>query len=279
MYFQTINNKLLEFWQKQGCICLQPYDIEVGAGTSHTATVLRCLDRNKWNVVYVQPSRRPSDGRYAENPNRAQHFYQMQVIMMPAPEKIQEICIESLIKLGLDLNQHDIRFIESDWENPTLGAWGVGWEMWCDGMEILQFTYMQQIGNIDCNIPPVEITYGLERLAMYLQNIDSMWDIVWDDSGITYKEIFAKSEIQHCHFNFIHADTKIIMNHYNDYINEADRLAKLNITIPAYEYCLKASHMFNLLDARGVIGSTDRPRYITDICHRVRMCCAQWINK
>lgn len=280
MHFQTIIQKLTSFWQQKGCILLQPYDMEVGAGTSHPATVLRCLDRHSWNVIYVQPSRRPADGRYGQNPNRNQHFYQMQIIMKPSPAKIQELCIESLSFLGLDLQKHDIRFIESDWENPTLGAWGLGWEMWCDGMEILQFTYMQQVGSIDIMpTPPCELTYGLERLAMYLQNVDSMWDIVWDDSGITYKEIFARSEFEQCHYNFSHANVDMLLQHYKDYLNEASKLVDLELAIPAYEMCLKASHIFNILDARGVIGATDRPHYIAEICRRVRSCCSHWVEK
>lgn len=278
MNYQSIIKKLTDFWCSHGCIALQPYDLEVGAGTSHPATVLRCLDRSPWHVVYVQPSRRPADGRYAENPNRTQHFYQMQVIMKPSPDNIQELCIESFRHLGLDTTKHDLRFVESDWENPSLGAWGIGWEMWCDGMELLQFTYMQQIGSIDCHPIPCELTYGLERLAMYLQNIDSMWDIVWDDSGITYREIFARSEIEQCKFNFLHADVDMLRRHYGDYISEARRLVGLGVTVPAYEYCLKASHIFNLLDARGVIGVADRAAYIAEICQGVRLCCSQWLQ-
>ena len=273
MYFQDIILVLQQFWAKQGCVILQPYDMEVGAGTSHPATGLRCINTSQWNVVYVQPSRRPQDGRYAENPNRVQHFYQLQVIMKPSPDDIQEICLESLEAIGLNKYNNDIRFIEDDWENPTLGAWGVGWEIWYNGMEVMQYTYMQQLGGIECISIPCEITYGLERIAMYIQNVDSIWDICWNDRGVLYKDIFLDSEIQYCKYNFEFAEVEVLLKHFNDHLNSVSLLVENGAVQPAYDLCLKASHIFNLLQARGVLSVPERVAYTKEIRNAVNKCC------
>ncbi len=277
MYFQDLIFTLQKYWTEQGCILLQPYDMEVGAGTSHPATLLRCLDTNPWNVVYVQPCRRPTDGRYAENPNRMQHYYQLQVILKPSPKDIQELCLQSMYKVGLDPKKHDFRFVEDDWENPTLGAWGLGWEMWCDGMEVLQFTYMQQIGGIECNPIPGELTYGLERLAMYIQGIENVWDLKWNDRGVTYADVFKRSEVQYCKYNFEAADTQMLLTNFASHEKECERLLELGLAQPAYDQCLKAAHLFNLLEARGVISVTERTSFIGRIRNITRKCCEMWV--
>lgn len=277
MYFQDLIFTLQKYWTDQGCIILQPYDMEVGAGTSHPATTLRCLDAKEWNVCYVQPSRRPADGRYAQNPNRMQHYYQFQVIMKPAPHNIQELCLGSFKQLGLDPQKHDFRFVEDDWENPTLGAWGLGWELWCNGMEVLQFTYMQQIGGIECKPAPAELTYGLERLAMYLQDVDNVWDLKWNAKGVTYKDVFYRSEVEYCKYNFEHANTDLLLNRFAEAEMESQNLLAAGLAQPAYDQCLKASHTFNLLDARGVISVTERASYIARIRNLSRKCCEIWV--
>ncbi|AGF47112.1 glycyl-tRNA synthetase alpha chain [Candidatus Kinetoplastibacterium desouzaii TCC079E] len=267
--FQQIIFNLQKYWHKQGCIILQPYDMEIGAGTSHTATFLRAIGPEPWRASYVQPSRRPKDGRYGKNPNRLQQYYQFQVILKPSPFDIIDLYIESLKELGINPLEHDIRFIEDNWENPTLGAWGLGWEVWLNGMEITQFTYFQQIGGLDCNPTTGEITYGLERLAMYLQNIDNVYDIVWaknhKDSNILYGDIHLQNEVEQSKFNFEYASVDMLFRHFNDYENEANKLIKLLLPIPAYERTLKAAHIFNLLDARNSISVTERASYISRI--------------
>ncbi len=275
-FFQDIILSLQHFWAKKGCVVLQPYDIEVGAGTSHTATSLRCLDANPWNVVYVQPCRRPNDGRYGENPNRMQFYYQMQVILKPSPNDIQNQSLESLKMLGISSTLHDIRFVESDWENPTLGAWGLGWEIWCDGMEIMQFTYMQQLGGLECKPIPGEITYGLERLAMYIQGVDSVWNLQWNEK-VKYSDVLLRSEIEHCKYNFEYSNTENIIKQFKEHIEQAKILAKAGIITPAYEFCMKASHLFNLLDARGVLSVAERAGYIAEVRNVSRSCCQEWL--
>ncbi len=276
MYFQDLIFTLQKFWTSKGCILLQPYDMEVGAGTSHPATTLCCLQPEPWNVVYVQPCRRPADARYAENPNRMQHYYQMQVILKPSPENIQELCLESFYALGLKPDKHDFRFVEDDWENPTLGAWGLGWEMWCDGMEVLQFTYMQQIGGIELKSIPGELTYGLERLAMYLQNVDNVWDLKWNDKGVTYADVFKRSEIEYSHYNFEAANTDILLQQFDLYEKECQNLLDKGLARPAFDQCLKAGHAFNLLEARGKISVTERTAYIGRVRNLTKRCCEIW---
>lgn len=276
MYFQDIIFTLQTYWNQQGCVVLQPLDTEVGAGTSHPATMLKSLDDKEWNVAYVQPCRRPTDGRYGDNPNRMQHYYQFQVLMKPSPDDIQKKCLESLELLGIDNKLHDIRFVHSDWENPTLGAWGLGWEVWCNGMEIIQFTYMQQVGGITCKLIPGEITYGLERLAMYIQDKDSVWDLVWNSSGITYKDIFLAQEKEFCEFNFNAANTDILIAHFKDYEKMALELIDKNLLYPAYDYCVKSSHLFNILEARGVLSVTERASYISRVRNVAKSCCSKF---
>jgi len=265
--FQELILRLQGFWAGQGCVVLQPYDMEVGAGTFHPATTLRALGPEPWRAAYVQPSRRPKDGRYGENPNRVQHYYQFQVIMKPSPPDILELYLQSLTALGLDARQHDIRFVEDDWESPTLGAWGLGWEVWCDGMEVSQFTYFQQVGGIDCNPVSGEITYGLERLVMYVQGVDSMFDIDWNGAGVTYGDVFLRAEKEYSAYNFEYADTAALTRHFSDAEAECARLLERKLALPAYDQCIKASHCFNLLDARGV-QPAGRPR--RDQRHRAR---------
>ena len=264
MYFQEIIMRLNEYWAERGCLLLQPYDLEVGAGTFHPATFLRVLGPEPWRVAYVEPSRRPTDGRYGENPNRLQHYYQYQVIIKPSPADSQELYLESLSALGLDPVRHDIRFVEDDWESPTLGAWGLGWEVWLDGMEITQFTYFQQVGGIDLSPVSVEITYGLERIAMYLQEVDSVFDILWAD-GISYGELHHREELEFSKFNFDYADTDLLRRLFDDFEAEARRLAGFGLVLPAYEFCLKCSHVFNLLDARGAFSVTERTGYMARV--------------
>ncbi len=278
IYFQDIIGKLQKFWGDNGCVILQPYDMEVGAGTSHPGTILRCLGNAPWKAAYVQPCRRPCDGRYGANPNRMQHYYQFQVLLKPAPANIQELCLQSLQELGISPQLHDLRFVEDNWENPTLGAWGLGWELWCDGMEVLQFTYMQQVGGIECELIPGELTYGLERLTMYLQNKNSVWDIVWNKEGVTYKDVFLRAEKEYSAYNFEHADTTMLLQHFADAEKEGASLLQHQLCLPAYDQCLKASHIFNVLDARGVLSVTERASYISRVRNIARGCCEAWLN-
>ena len=282
--FQQLILDLQQYWARQGCVILQPYDMEVGAGTFHPATTLRALGPDEfWRAAYVQPSRRPSDGRYGDNPNRLQHYYQFQVIMKPSPEDSQDLYLKSLEAIGLDPLEHDIRFVEDDWESPTLGAAGLGWEIWCDGMEISQFTYFQQVGGINCSPIPVELTYGLERLAMFIQNVDNVFDLDWDGvpkekGGKTYGDIFHAAEVDFSHYDFTRADTDMLLRHFTDAGNECRRLlgAPKPLPLPAYDQCMKASHIFNLLDARGVISVAERQNFILKIRTLVVECCKVW---
>jgi glycyl-tRNA synthetase alpha chain len=262
--FQEIIFKLQEYWSKQGCAIIQPSDMEVGAGTSHTATFLKSIGPEPWKAAYVQPSRRPKDGRYGENPNRLQHYYQFQVALKPAPENIVDLYMSSIQSLGIDLKKNDIRLVEDNWENPTLGAWGLGWEVWLNGMEITQFTYFQQVGGITCKPITGEITYGLERLAMYIQNVDSVYDIQWTD-GISYGDVFLQNEKEQSSYNFKFSDSEFLLKAFASHAKQANKLVKENLALPAYEQVLKAAHTFNLLDARGVISVTERADYIGKI--------------
>ena len=259
--FQQLILQLNAFWAGQGCALLQPYDMEVGAGTFHTATFLRAIGPEPWNAAYVQPSRRPKDGRYGDNPNRLQHYYQYQVVLKPSPAAIQDLYIQSLVELGIEPKQHDIRFVEDDWESPTLGAWGLGWEVWLDGMEVTQFTYFQEVGGLACKPVLGEITYGLERLAMYLQGKDSVFDLVWTP-GVAYRDVYHQNEVEQSRYNFELSNTQMLFAHFNDYEGEAKRLIAEQCVLPGYEMVLKASHTFNLLDARGAISVTERAAYI-----------------
>jgi glycyl-tRNA synthetase alpha chain len=261
MYFQDIIMELNKFWAEQGCLIQQSYDMEVGAGTFHPATLLRALGPEPWKAAYVQPSRRPTDGRYGENPNRLQHYYQYQVVIKPSPLEIQEMYLESLKRFGLNLLEHDIRFVEDDWESPTLGAWGLGWEVWLDGMEITQFTYFQQAGSLDLQPITVEITYGLERIAMYLQKVENVYSLAWN-SEVSYGEIFHQAEVEFSTFNFEEANIEALINFFDVYESEAHKLVAKGLILPAYDYCLKCSHTFNLLDARKAISVAERTRYI-----------------
>jgi glycyl-tRNA synthetase alpha chain len=263
--FQQLIFKLQEYWARQGCVILQPYDMEMGAGTFHTATFLRSIGPEPWNAAYVQPSRRPTDGRYGENPNRLQHYYQYQVVMKPSPKDIQQLYLGSLQELGLDLNLHDIRFVEDNWESPTLGAWGLGWEVWLNGMEVTQFTYFQQVGGLDCRPVTGEITYGLERIAMYLQGVESVFDLVWTEGPegpVTYGDVFHQNEVEQSAYNFEHADVPFLFSLFDQCEKDSNRLIKAGLPLPAYEQVLKASHTFNLLDARHAISVTERQRFI-----------------
>ncbi len=261
MNFQDIILELNRYWAEQGCVLQQPYDMEVGAGTFHPATLLKALGPEPWKSAYPQPSRRPTDGRYGDNPNRLQHYYQYQVVIKPSPLDVQELYLESLKRFGLDLMEHDIRFVEDDWESPTLGAWGLGWEVWLDGMEITQFTYFQQAGSIDLHPVTAEITYGLERIAMYLQGVNSVYDIKWNDE-VTYGQIFHQAEVEFSTFNFEEANVEKMIDFFDSYESEALKLVEKNLILPAYDYCLKCSHTFNLLDARKAISVAERTRYI-----------------
>lgn len=261
MYFQDIIFELNKYWADQGCVIMQPYDMEVGAGTFHPATLLRALGSKPWKAAYVQPSRRPTDGRYGENPNRLQHYYQYQVVMKPSPSNSQELYLESLKRFNLDLLSHDIRFVEDDWESPTLGASGLGWEVWLDGMEITQFTYFQMAGSQELKPVTVEITYGLERIAMYLQGVNSVYDLAWNEHT-KYGEIFLENEKQFSAFNFEHANVEFLSGYFDACETEAHKLVEVNLPLPAYDYCLKCSHTFNLLDARKAISVSERTRYI-----------------
>jgi len=263
--FQELILALQQYWAGYGCVVLQPLDMEVGAGTFHPATFLRSIGPETWNTAYVQPCRRPTDGRYGENPNRLQHYYQFQVILKPSPDDIQELYLSSLEHVGIDTSIHDIRFVEDNWESPTLGAWGLGWEVWLNGMEITQFTYFQQVGGLDCFPVSGEITYGIERIAMYLQDVDSIYDIVWTEGRngvVTYGDVFKQNEIEMSAYNFEHADTELLFNYFDDCENQSNKLIELNLPLPAYEQVLKASHYFNLLDARHAISVTERQRFI-----------------
>jgi len=292
--FQDLILTLQQYWGEQGCAILQPYDMEVGAGTFHPATTLRALGPKPWNAAYVQPSRRPKDGRYGENPNRLQHYYQFQVIMKPSPADFLDLYLESLVRIGIDPKVHDIRFVEDDWESPTLGAWGLGWEVWCDGMEVTQFTYFQQVGGFDCNPVSGEITYGLERLAMYVQGVDRVFDLNFngreDDRKLTYGDVFLQAEQEYSRFNFEFADTDILLQHFRDAEQECKALlaagsaaagandTRHRLALPAYDQCIKASHIFNLLDARGVISVTERQSYILRVRELAKACCAAWLR-
>ena len=283
--FQALIHRLQGFWGDQGCLLLQPYDIEVGAGTFHPATTLHSLGHpdDVWNCAYVQPSRRPTDGRYGDNPNRLQHFYQYQVLLKPSPENVQELYLESLQELGIDSALHDIRFVEDDWESPTLGAWGLGWEVWCDGMEVTQFTYFQQVGGFDCHPVPVELTYGLERLAMYVQRVENVFELDWDgvpkdSGGKTYGDVFHQAEVEYSANNFEYANTEMLVRHFADAEKECKALLARGLVLPAYDYCLKASHLFNLLDARGMISVTERATYIARVRALAKGAAETWLK-
>lgn len=271
MYLQDLILKLHSFWAEKGCVIHQPYDIEVGAGTFNPATFFRVLGPEPWKTAYVEPSRRPTDGRYGENPNRLQHYYQYQVILKPSPANTQELYLQSLTAINIDLLGHDIRFVEDDWESPTLGAWGLGWEVWLDGMEVTQFTYFQQVGGIELKPVSVELTYGLERIAMYLQEVDNVYDLKWNEE-ITYGDIHHQTEVEFSKYNFDTADTDLLFSLFGKYETEALNLVKQDLVFPAYDYCLKCSHSFNLLDARGAISVTERTAYIARVRNLSRKC-------
>ena len=285
--FQDLILTLHQYWGAKGCVILQPYDMEVGAGTFHPATTLRSVGPRPWAAAYVQPSRRPKDGRYGENPNRLQHYYQYQVIIKPSPPDLQELYLGSLEAIGIDRSLHDIRFVEDDWESPTLGAWGLGWEVWCDGMEVSQFTYFQQVGGLDCSPVSGELTYGLERLAMYVQGVDNVYDLNFNgqsgDKRISYGDVFLQAEQEFSRFNFEHANTEALLQHFIDAEKECHALLQAGekdgrheLALPAYDQCIKASHTFNLLDARGVISVTERQAYILRVRELAKGCCEAW---
>jgi len=286
--FQDLILTLHQYWGAKGCVILQPYDMEVGAGTFHPATTLRSVGPRPWAAAYVQPSRRPKDGRYGENPNRLQHYYQYQVIIKPSPPDLQELYLGSLEAIGIDRSLHDIRFVEDDWESPTLGAWGLGWEVWCDGMEVSQFTYFQQVGGLDCQPVSGELTYGLERLAMYVQGVDNVYDLNFNgrepgDGRITYGDVFLQAEQEFSRFNFEYANTDTLLQHFADAEAECqallaagDKDGRHDLALPAYDQCIKASHTFNLLDARGVISVTERQAYILRVRELAKGCCEAW---
>jgi glycyl-tRNA synthetase alpha chain len=287
--FQDLILKLERFWADQGCVILQPYDMEMGAGTFHPATTLRSLGPKPWRAAYVQPCRRPKDGRYGQNPNRLQHYYQFQVILKPSPPDLQDIYLDSLVALGIDPLKHDIRFVEDDWESPTLGAWGLGWEVWLDGMEVTQFTYFQQVGGFDCDPVAGELTYGLERLAMYVQGVDNVFDLDFNGGAgkdkVTYGDVFLQAEQEYSRYNFEHADTGLLLDHFRDAEKECRALLAKGETgerhmmvLPAYDQAIKASHIFNLLDARGVISVTERQAYILRVRDLTKACCAAWLK-
>jgi glycyl-tRNA synthetase alpha chain len=280
--FQQIILRLQQYWDAQGCALLQPYDMEVGAGTSHTATFLRALGPEPWKAAYVQPSRRPKDGRYGNNPNRLQHYYQYQVVLKPAPSNILELYLGSLEALGFDLKVNDVRFVEDDWENPTLGAWGLGWEVWLNGMEVTQFTYFQQVGGIDCRPITGEITYGLERLAMYLQGVDNVYDLTWtvgaDGTRISYGDVYLQNEQEQSAYNFEHSNVEFLLGAFTAHEGNAQHLIGQQLALPAYEQVLKAAHTFNLLDARGAISVTERAAYIGRIRHLARAVAASYLD-
>lgn len=281
--FQGLILTLQNYWAEQGCVILQPYDKEVGAGTFHPATTLRSLGPNPWKAAYVQPCRRPTDGRYGANPNRFQHYYQFQVVLKPSPENIQELYLGSLDAIGVDPTLHDIRFVEDDWESPTLGAWGLGWEVWCDGMEVTQFTYFQQVGGFDCKPVTGEITYGLERLAMYVQGVDNGFDLDYNGEGVTYGDVFHQQEVEFSAYNFDLADTDVLFAQFKQAetacleIIEAGKKSERSYSLPAYDHCIAASHLFNLLDARGVISATERQSYILRVRTLSKACAEAWL--
>jgi len=278
MDFQEVVIRLERFWADYGCVIQQPYDVEVGAGTMNPATFLRVLGPEPWNVAYVEPSRRPTDGRYGENPNRLQHYYQYQVILKPSPENVQELYLDSLRALGIDPLLHDIRFVEDDWESPTLGAWGLGWEVWLDGMEITQFTYFQQAGGIDLKPISVELTYGLERIAMYIQGVDSVFDLRWVDN-VTYGDVHHRGEVEWSIYNFEDADVDMLFKMFDMCEKESFKLIKKGLVFPAYDYCLKCSHLFNLLDARGAISVKERTSYVLRVRQLARLCAEGYLKE
>ncbi len=276
--FQDLIMRLQHYWADQGCVIVQPYDVEVGAGTFHPATTLRALGPEPWQAAYVQPSRRPTDGRYGQNPNRLQHYYQFQVLLKPSPVDLQELYLKSLYALGIDPALHDLRFVEDDWESPTLGAWGLGWEVWCDGMEVSQFTYFQQVGGFDCRPVSGELTYGLERLAMYVQGIENVYELDFNGRGYRYGDVFLQAEQEYSKFNFEVADTAMLFRHFADAEQECAAILAEKLPLPAYDQCLKASHLFNLLDARGVISVTERASYIGRVRGLARGCAEAWLE-
>jgi|TARA_R100000501_G_scaffold4652_1_gene9958 glycyl-tRNA synthetase alpha chain len=276
--FQDIILTLQRYWADRGCVILQPYDKEMGAGTFHPATTLRALGPDTWNAAYVQPCRRPTDGRYGENPNRLQHYYQFQVILKPSPADLQDLYLGSLQAIGIDLNAHDIRFVEDDWESPTLGAWGLGWEVWCDGMEVTQFTYFQQVGGYDCKPVAGELTYGLERLATYIQGKDSVYDLDFNGAGVTYRDVFMANEQQQSAYNFEHATVEKLFREFTNAQEESAKLIDANLPLPAYDQTIAASHLFNLLDARGVISVAERQAYIGRIRDLAKGACTSWMQ-
>ncbi|QIB26298.1 glycine--tRNA ligase subunit alpha [Caloranaerobacter azorensis] len=278
MKFQDLIMTLLKYWGDKGCIVVQPYDIEKGAGTMNPQTFLRALGPEPWKVAYVEPSRRPADARYGENPNRVYQHHQLQVILKPSPDNVQELYLESLKAIGIDPLKHDIRFVEDNWEAPTLGAWGLGWEVWLDGMEITQFTYFQQIGSINCELESAEITYGLERIAMYLQDVDNIFDIEWVD-GVKYGEIFKQAEYEHSVYSFEEADINVLLNLFNTYEEQAKKLIEKGLVLPAYDFVLKCSHTFNVLDARGAISVAERTSYIGRVRNLAKLIAAKYIKK
>jgi len=275
--FQDLILRLHAYWAKQGCAILQPYDAEMGAGTFHPATTLRALGPKPWRAAYVQPCRRPSDGRYGENPNRLQHYYQYQVILKPSPADCQALLLDSYRAIGIDPDLHDIRFVEDDWESPTLGAWGLGWEVWCDGMEVTQFTYFQQVGGIAVDLPSCELTYGLERLAMYVQGVENVYDLDFNGAGLTYGDVFLRNEQEFSAHNFEAADTSMLARHFADAEAECAALLARALSLPAYDQCIRASHMFNLLDARGVISVAERASYIGRVRALAKGCCEAYL--
>ncbi|MFC3053063.1 glycine--tRNA ligase subunit alpha [Kordiimonas pumila] len=279
MPFQKMILTLQNYWADQGCVILQPYDLEMGAGTFHPATTLRALGPEAWKAAYVQPCRRPTDGRYGENPNRLQHYYQFQVILKPSPANMQDLYLGSLKAIGIDAALHDIRFVEDDWESPTLGAWGLGWEIWCDGMEVSQYTYFQQVGGFDCKPVAGELTYGLERLAMFVQGVDNVYDLDFNGAGTTYGDVYLENEREQSAYNFEHADTEKLFEDFKKAQAECAKLLEAELPLPAYEQCIKSSHTFNLLDARGVISVTERQAYIGRVRDLAKGCCAAWMKK
>ena len=279
--FQDLILMLQDYWSSNGCVILQPYDMEVGAGTFHPGTILRALGGEQWNAAYVQPSRRPTDGRFGENPNRLQHYYQFQVVLKPSPENIQDLYLNSLEYIGIDKSKHDIRFVEDDWESPTLGAWGLGWEVWCDGMEVSQFTYFQQVCGYDCRPVTGELTYGLERLAMYVQGVDNVYELNYNgligENNISYGDVFKEAEREYSEYNFNYANVEMIMKHFSEIEIECKKLAENNLALPAYDQCIKASHLFNILDARGAISVTERQGYILRVRALAKLSADAWI--
>ena len=276
--FQELILRLHAFWSQQGCVILQPYDLEMGAGTLHPATTLRALGPQPWRAAYVQPSRRPSDGRYGQNPNRLGHYYQYQAILKPTPADSQALLLDSYRAIGIDPLLHDIRFVEDDWENPTIGAWGLGWEVWCDGMEVTQFTYFQQVGGIPVAVPSAEFTYGLERLAMYVQGVENVFDLDFNGAGVSYGDVFLRAEQEYSAYSFERADTEALTRHFADAERESMALAQAGLALPAYDQCIKASHLFNLLDARGVISVAERAATIGRVRTLAKACCETYLG-